>query len=292
MVTKEFSKGDYHDMLHKKRPKMSSESVEQRQQRERDELENEISKMLAAAKSKNERKRLNQQAEKMRRDLYEKHESEAEDPAVALARQISEQSGEAPTPAANPAPEDDAAAKAEQKKQQNRERRQRKQQKKMQMEHEFAENLKNVRTKGEIEIEELTAQLHKIHLKMHPVMGDGHCLYRAVAFNLARAGRQEFSEFTAVRAACADEMRKNREKYQDFVGAECYDAYCDKVQNSAEWGGEVELSALSNAFQMSFIVHRRGQEPMKHGDYETTSQVAFLEFFTTSGGHYNSVVEE
>lgn len=270
---------------------MSSESVEQRQQRERDELEEEIKKMLATAKSKNERKRMNQQAERMRRELYEKHQDEVEDPAVALARQISEQAAselvaKAPAPA-----QDDAAAKAEQKKQQNRERRQRKQQKRFQMENEVAELVKGVRTKGEIEIEELEAQLHKIHLKMHPVMGDGHCLYRAVAFNLGRAGRSDYAEYQAVRTACADEMRKNRPKYEDFVGSDNYDAYCDSVQNSAEWGGDVELTALSNAFQMSFIVHRRGQEPIKRGDYDAVSQLAFLEFFTTSGGHYNSVVE-
>lgn len=266
-------------------------SVEERHQREVEELEERIRKMLEGAKSKNDRKRINRQAEDLRRELYEKHQSEIDDPIVALARQISANSDAAPATPATPV-EDDSAKKAEQKKQQNRERRQKKQQKRMQMESEFAESLKGVRTKGEIEIEELNTQLHALHLKMQPIMGDGHCLYRAVAFNLARAGNQELSEYTAVRAACAAEMRSHKERYMDFVGVDGYDAYCDSVEKSAEWGGEVELIALTHACQMSFIVHRRGQPPMRRGDYEASSQLAFLEHFTTSGGHYNAVVDE
>ena len=155
--------------------------------------------------------------------------------------------------------------------------------------------MKNAKTKGDIEVEQLTEQLKKSGLKMRHVLGDGHCLYRAVGFNMTHHGVPEGTDFKFIRKMCADEMRKNKDKYVDFTGCtndDEYAAYCTKVESSAEWGTEVELTALSNAFKMSFIVHRNGLEPMKHGSYETTSHLAFLEFYSTSGGHYNSVIPE
>lgn len=267
--------------------------MEQRHQREKDELEAEIQKMLAGAKGKNERKRINQQAEKMRRELYEKQEDERDDPVVAVARQLAaeKQAEVKEEPKEDPAEQERLAA--EQKKQQNREKRQKKQQRRMQEESQLRNLMRDAKTKGQIESEALSAQLDKEGLKMHSVIGDGHCLYRAVGFNMSHRGYPEAADFRFVRKMCADEMRANKDAYIGFIDitdeAE-YIAYCDRIENSAEWGGEVELVALSNAFKMSFIVHRNGQQPMKQGNYDATTELAFLEFYSTSGGHYNSVV--
>ena len=56
-----------------------SESVSERHQREKDELEAKIKDLLSTANTKNERKRLNKQAEQMRRDLFDKQMAETED---------------------------------------------------------------------------------------------------------------------------------------------------------------------------------------------------------------------
>lgn len=268
-------------------------TVEERHQRERDELEAEIQKMLAGAKGKNERKRLNQQAEKMRRELFDKQEEERDDPLFAIAEEIAARKRSEVKEEPKEDPEEKARLAAELKKQQNREKRQKKQQRRMQEESELANVMKDMKSKGQIESEELTAQLEKIGKNMHPVLGDGHCLYRAVGFIMSHRGYPEAADFRFVRKMCADEMKANKAAYMDFTGAandDEYMAYCARVENSAEWGDEIELSALSNAFKMSFIVHRLGQEPMKHGNFDSTSELAFLEFYSTSGGHYNAVI--
>ena len=58
------------------------DQIQARHKKEKAELEARITDMLASATSKNERKRLNKQAEQMRRDLFDKQSKEADDPFI------------------------------------------------------------------------------------------------------------------------------------------------------------------------------------------------------------------
>lgn len=258
-----------------------AESMDERHERETAELEAEIEKILSEAKTKNERKRAGQRAEKMRRDLWKRHEDEENDEPT-IPSDIPMKTDHVPVL-------DEKSAKQAK----NRDKRLRKQKQQREEAEELIESLHNHKPRGQVEMEELNAQLGKNGLKMQPVMGDGHCLYRAVSFNLTKSGERDVPDYKVVRNLCADEMRRNMDKYFEFSALANKDEYekrCEKVAGSAEWGDWLELAAISNALNVTFIVHRNGQEPTRIGEFATTSQLAFLEFFTTSGGHYNSVV--
>ncbi|OHT01481.1 OTU domain-containing protein 6B [Tritrichomonas foetus] len=270
-----------------------TEEIQERHQKEKDELEAKIQEMLKGAKSKNERKRLNKQAEDMRRELFEKQESETEDSFIKSL--IDTANTEEPPKPANPPP---AKPNEKPKKdlERNRQKRLKKAQQRYQLEAQLADVVNNTKTKGQIEIEHITDQLSKINMKMHSVLGDGHCLYRAVAYSLFQSGLKEYEDpnsFSDLRKRTAKELRENEEKYIGFSNCanhEEFEAHCQKVENSSDWGDELELMALSNALGYSFIVHRDGEEPITRGDFSSSLHLAFLLHYTTSGGHYNSVI--
>ena len=84
---------------------------------------------------------------------------------------------------------------------------------------------KRNRRRRECDAKALEAQ----NLKLREVKADGHCLYRAVAEQVAEM--REESRYGEVRIMCANEMLKNREEYEAFVEVEeagSFEKYCEK----------------------------------------------------------------
>jgi OTU domain-containing protein 6 len=261
-------------------------TIEVRHAQERDALEVQIADILRAAKSKNDRKRANQQAERMRRDLYERQQSELDDSPPEPP----------PPPPPEPAPAVDPAADVRAAKlARNREKRLKKAEQKVQEESQFADALQHANRRGEAESAALVAQLAALGLRMGSVLGDGHCLFRAVAACRAALGEPEYADrsaFVGIRQTVASELRAHPEVYFEFSGCETmekYEAHCEEVASTAAWGDDLELTALSNAFQMTIIVHESGRPPATRGEFPVKANLAMLRFYSTSGAHYNPV---
>ena len=108
--------------------------------------------------------------------------------------------------------------------------------------------------------------LAPLKLAIKEVKADGHCLYRAVADqcrqhisalseDLAKEVNSwvEGAEHNAVRRLAARALRAHREDFEPFCDVgdlPGFDAYCDRVERSAEWGGDLELQALSRALAL------------------------------------------
>lgn len=277
------------------------DQIKQRHEKEKEELEAQIAQMLASATSKNERKRINKQAEQMRRDLFEKQSNEAEDPFIQSiidnANNNEDKSADQPQEKQEESPQqtNNKNKKSQKDIERSRQQRQKKMQKRYQLESE-ASIAANTKTKGQIEIEKLNEQLQKVGLTMHQVIGDGNCLYRAIAYSLAQKGLSEYNDpkaFLELRKRAADELRSKPSEYMGFSNCETpeqYEAHCVRVEKSSDWGDELELMALSNALEYSVVVYRADQQPIKRGEFPQSIDLAFLAFYTTSGGHYNSVI--
>ena len=96
----------------------------------------------------------------------------------------------------------------------------------------------------------------------------------------------------------------------DVLSSEAYDTYCTNVANSNEWGGHVELQALSRALHTQIIVYQVGQAPLVFGgdSHDTGTHahtdndgatarnarrrltVSYHRQYYVLGEHYNSVV--
>jgi OTU domain-containing protein 6 len=123
------------------------------------------------------------------------------------------------------------------------------------------------------EDQRLAMQLEPQGLKIKDIQPDGHCLYRALADQcvqnlpdldpeLAREVRawETGAGHTQMRGICAAFMRKHADDFAPFVDTDDFGAYVDKIENTAEWGGDVELTALARRLRESARASERGRE--------------------------------
>lgn len=82
---------------------------------------------------------------------------------------------------------------------------------------------------------------------------DGDCMYRAIEHQL-RLHQQQTVDIQALRRAAAQQLRAHRQEYlpflistqgDDVMGEVEYEHYCDQVEKTRCWGGNVELQALA-----------------------------------------------
>lgn len=144
----------------------------------------------------------------------------------------------------------------------------------------------------------LNCKLAALGLRVHDIKADGHCLYRALDHQLS--GSTDNSEsYRILRHTAADYLRNNREDFLPFFvdesgnnPDEAFDIHCDNVENTAEWGGELELRALSQALGKTIIVHSVDLPDTVLGEQSEESnplRVCFMRHAYGLGDHYSSV---
>lgn len=191
---------------------------------------------------------------------------------------------------------------AEAKKSKGQKRREKLEREEREREQRIAEELEAMGdTEKDLEEAALLAKLSGLDLRMKDIPSDGHCLYRAIEDqirNLPGGGCEVVQRagqpltYGALRKLCAEHMLKNQEDYIHFVeveDVEGFKAYCDEVENTAAWGGHVELQAMSSALSLHVKVHSADgacvEVGPEHGD---TVNVCYLRHSCALGEHYNS----
>lgn len=288
-----------------------------RQEAEEEELEERVrahlEPHLAGGKSKKAKAAADaaeREVEQWRYEMSERHREELEalEEGAAPAAEDAESSGKAAAEAAAPvvSPEESEAAKVQRKKEKAQQKKQNRAQKAKDKEEEIEREKANAGpSQRELELAKLTVQLakEKPHLAVHEVMGDGHCLYRAVADQIRRY-RPDLHSWNKsadlaheeVRVLCAQALRKGKDDYECFAelkDGENYQGYCSRVENSADWGGHLELRALADTLRVQILVYRAGEDPITLGNSsgkDVPLRLTFHQFWFALGEHYNSAV--
>mmetsp|Transcript_28907 Transcript_28907/g.38396 ORF Transcript_28907/g.38396 Transcript_28907/m.38396 type:complete len:112 (-) Transcript_28907:414-749(-) len=102
---------------------------------------------------------------------------------------------------------------------------------------------------------------------------------------------------------CADVLAANPTEYSPFAEFDNtknitnYEDYVHHVRTSAEWGGHLELRALSNALKRNIVVYSAEAVPlrMECDDKEVVDDDILLSFhrhYYALGEHYNAVVPQ
>ena len=95
---------------------------------------------------------------------------------------------------------------------------------------------------------------------------------------------------------CADHMSSNSGDYIPFLSEEDgdFESYVERVRSSAEWGGELELRAISECTGRKIKVYNSTSTPRvigeSYGD-ETEMKVSYHRHYYDLGEHYNVVAE-
>ncbi|KAK3309104.1 uncharacterized protein B0T15DRAFT_491637 [Chaetomium strumarium] len=158
----------------------------------------------------------------------------------------------------------------------------------------------NMTDRRGLERERMQRELAAHALREHEIAPDGHCLFSAVADQLevngipllllregagtgigpgpesgvgrGGVGNGEGEGFDAktvveepyrvVRRAAADWIAGHRDEYAGFL-EEGVDEYVGKIRDTAEWGGQLELSALANAYGVEIRVVQGDGRPVE-----------------------------
>lgn len=146
---------------------------------------------------------------------------------------------------------------------------------------------------------------------------DGHCLFSAVADQLAVHGlpvdgplsrsnkgtqtqEKKLPPYRIVRHTAVDYMEQHADDFAPFL-EEPFDSYVAKIRDTAEWGGQLELTALANAYNVEIRVVQDGRteviqpNAVANGDSNEDKEelkVLWLAYYRHGyglGEHYNSL---
>ncbi|KAI0893468.1 hypothetical protein F4806DRAFT_196108 [Annulohypoxylon nitens] len=137
---------------------------------------------------------------------------------------------------------------------------------------------------------------------------DGHCLFSAIAdqlqsrdIPLSSAGEGDGEEggkkelpYKVVRRRATEYMESHPDDFSPFL-EEPLDGYIKKMRDTAEWGGQLELTALANAYGVEIKVLQDGRtetiEPSTgtKGEGERKIWLAYYRHGYGLGEHYNSL---
>lgn len=141
---------------------------------------------------------------------------------------------------------------------------------------------------------------HKLDEK--EIRPDGHCLFSSVADQLDQAGidlrarneaeKTEAFRYKAVRRTAAKYIEGHPDEFEAFL-EEPLPAYAQKIENSAEWGGQVELIALAKSYNVEICVLQDGRldkfSPEETDEEAEKIWLAYYHHGYGLGEHYNSL---
>jgi len=156
------------------------------------------------------------------------------------------------------------------------------------------------------EDQRLAMQLAPLKLTIKDIQPDGHCMYRALADqcvqNLPDLDPELASQVlswekgaghTEMRSICASFMKKHMDDFAPFVDTDDFGAYIDKIDSTAEWGGDVELTALARRLRSHIHVYSAAMSEQTFSPEGSSSVHLHLSYHKHAfglGEHYNSVV--
>ena len=133
------------------------------------------------------------------------------------------------------------------------------------------------------------------------VRPDGHCMYSAVARQLqprlhnddGNTSTNQEPSYVSVRTTTAKYINENPGDFVPFL-EEDLETYVSKIRDTAEWGGQLELQAISRAYQVEINVLQANGEVIKLEPQSTSTQKkVWLAYYRHSfglGEHYNGLI--
>ena len=116
------------------------------------------------------------------------------------------------------------------------------------------------------------------------VRGDGNCLFRAVCEQVENNEKN----YKNYREKCIEYMENNPDKFKPFIeDDETYEKYLERMSKDSEWGGNLEIYAMSMAFQYNFYIYIFEHPIYIVNNWEKPKKNIILTYH--DGKHYNSL---
>ncbi|KAK3214697.1 hypothetical protein GRF29_19g1011992 [Pseudopithomyces chartarum] len=307
------------------------ETLEALQSRHRKEQRDLVSRITQKKKqaSKKTRKGVNDECERLEREQEERqareiaiHNGENPDEELAFSEtehEVQERSAEHVDPVANAvdtpstvstAPDQASTGQNGTKKKPNRAkarlaRRAAEHDALVAQAKEEAENMPDLQEQERTRMEQ---HFQKYAVEVKEIRADGHCLYAAVADQMETRGlglkpqvqvkvqdNAQLPDYKKVRYAAADLIESKPDEFVGFM-EEPIDTYLQKIRETGEWGGHMELMALAKSYGVKInVLHSDGRvDKIEPGDdvKDDDAREIWLGYYRHSHGlgeHYNSL---
>lgn len=137
--------------------------------------------------------------------------------------------------------------------------------------------------KNEID-EKFVEELKKIGYFIKEVKGDGNCLFRSVSDQM----EENENNYEEYRKKCVEYMKENKDDFSPFLEEEePIDTYIEKMSKNGEWGGNLEIYALSKALNCNFYIYIYEMPIYVVKNWEDPIKDIMLTYH--NGKHYNSL---
>ncbi|CAH8534376.1 unnamed protein product [Heterobilharzia americana] len=163
-----------------------------------------------------------------------------------------------------------------------------------------------------IEMKKLESQLETRHLKLFEVPSDGDCLYQSIVHQLKiknypfhilleKIGMpnngQDFINNTTTTTTTKDNsyqstrqlVRTLRYLASHYIRTD-FEQYCDNVEKTSTWGGQIEIRALSTVLQIPIEILQAEGVPLVIGEEFSGPPITIIyhRYAFALGEHYNS----
>uniref|UniRef100_A0A1L8DLS5 Putative otu ovarian tumor-like cysteine protease n=1 Tax=Nyssomyia neivai TaxID=330878 RepID=A0A1L8DLS5_9DIPT len=264
--------------------------IHARQRKERKEVQAKVQELKKTAKSdKKKKKEILEEIVRLESELDKKHADELN--SLNRERKESESTVEGDH-------EDEHEKKNRTSKAQRRRDKKEKEEREREAMIVAAEAL-NINTARQKEYLAILQLLLARQLTMHEIPSDGNCLYNAVNHQLVVSGRAAL-DVTRLRFMTADYIAANKSTLLMYMTNpqtnnpltdEEFTKYCDAVKNTAAWGGQIEIKALSHSLQVPIEVIQAEGPPTVQGDTDFQGPNLILTYHRhmySLGEHFNS----
>jgi OTU domain-containing protein 3 len=131
---------------------------------------------------------------------------------------------------------------------------------------------------------EFKKELKSLGYYIKEVEGDGNCLFRSVCEQLE--GNED--NHKKYREICIEYMKSHKEDFEPFIeDDQTFDDYVEEMSKDKEWGGNLEIYALSKALQVNFYIYIYEHPLYIVKNFEEPKHNLILTYH--EGKHYNSL---
>lgn len=152
-----------------------------------------------------------------------------------------------------------------------------------------------------MEMQKIKSELKKKNLMIYNIEADGNCLYNAVDHQLKLKTNFSYG-VKQLRTETSNQILTNKFDYLPFLTnsqtgevmtEKELEEYCYNIANSTNWGGQIELKALSQVVKKPITVIQADGPPLVMGEeYSNNTDgliITYHRHMYQLGEHYNSV---
>jgi OTU domain-containing protein 6 len=167
----------------------------------------------------------------------------------------------------------------------------------------------------EMEEMKLIPLLRQDNLKIYLIPADGHCLYNSIAHQLNTRISQDYIsniiennilyaslehkdgtnsgfDYKELRRIASIYMKNHSNDFIPFMqDSQPFDSYCNQVENGAIWGGQMEIQAISQSFELKIIIYQSDMKIVIGEEFSEFITISYHKYQYGLGEHYNSLID-